>query len=95
LFLATAVASARAAGRLPAPAAWALAGRNLAGTVLTLALVFGRARRPAIAARPAGGALRVGGLVLAVAGWRRAGSALLVAGCLIPPRSMAPRLRRR
>jgi phosphatidylglycerophosphate synthase len=91
-FLTAAAVSAEAAGRLPAPGAWAVLGRHLAGTLLALAVVFGRARRPAIRARPWGGALRVGGLALAVAGARRTGTIVLIAGCLIPPRSTAPRL---
>src|SRR5829696_9409187 len=61
--------------------------RHAAGLTLSLAAVFGRARRPAIRARPWGGALRVAGLVLCVAGRKQAGTAILVAGCLVPPRS--------
>lgn len=91
-FLATAAGAAAAADRLPAPGAWALAGRYAAGTLVALGAVFGRARRPAVRARPWGGALRVGGLALAVAGWRRTGTVALIAGCLTPPRSTAPEL---
>ncbi len=89
-FILTAAAAATRAGRLPAPAAWALAGRNLAGILVALAGVLGRARRPAIRARPWGGALRFGGLAIAAAGLRRPGAALVIAGCIVPPRSTAP-----
>jgi hypothetical protein len=54
--------------------------------------VFGRARRPAIRARPLGALLRVTGLVASAAGAPRAGTPILVAGCLVPPRSTAPDL---
>jgi phosphatidylglycerophosphate synthase len=98
-FLGTAVAVAGAADRLPRLAAYALAARYATGTLLALVAVFGRARRPAVRARPWGGALRVSGLVLATAGLRRTGTVTLVAGCLVPPRSTAadtydPELRR-
>jgi phosphatidylglycerophosphate synthase len=89
-FLGTGASAAVAAGRLPALGAYSLAGRYAAGTVLALGGVFGRARRPAIRARPWGGALRVSGLALAVAGWRRTGTVVLIAGCLTPPRSTPP-----
>jgi phosphatidylglycerophosphate synthase len=91
-FLGAAAIAARGAGRLPKLAAWALAARYAVGVALAITAVFGRARRPAIRARPLGAALRVGGLVLAVAGAPRTGTALLVVGCATPPRSTAPHL---
>jgi phosphatidylglycerophosphate synthase len=89
-FLLSAGMSAAAAGRLPAAAAWALGARHAIGVALSLAAVFGRARRPAIRARPWGAALRITGLALCVADHRRTGAAVLVAGCGIPPRSTTP-----
>jgi phosphatidylglycerophosphate synthase len=86
-FLGSAAAAASAAGRLPRLGAWALGARYGVGTTLALGAEFGRARRPALRARPWGAALRVGGLALASAGSRRAGTAILVTGCLVPPRS--------
>jgi phosphatidylglycerophosphate synthase len=86
-FLGCAAAAASAAGRLPRLGAWALGARYGLGTTLALGAEFGRARRPALRARPWGAALRVGGLALASAGSRRAGTAALVIGCLVPPRS--------
>lgn len=91
-FLGSAAIAARSAGRLPKLAAWALAARYAAGVALALTAVFGRARRPAIRARPLGAALRGSGLVLAVAGAPRTGTALVVIGCATPPRSTAPHL---
>jgi phosphatidylglycerophosphate synthase len=93
-FLSAAAIAARSAGRLPRLAAWALAARYAVGVGLGLTAVFGRARRPAIRARPLGAVLRFGGLVLAVAGAPRTGTALLVIGCVTPPRSTAPHLSR-
>jgi phosphatidylglycerophosphate synthase len=90
--LTTAAIAARSAGRLPKLGASALGARHAAGLALALAAVLGRARRPAIRARPAGAALRVGGLLLAVAGAPRIGTTLLVTGCATPPRSTAPHL---
>ena len=91
-FLTTAAVAARAAGRLPAIASAAIVARHAAGLGVAVGAVFGRARRPAIRARPLGGALRFGGLTLATAGLSRTGAAVLVAGCLVPPRSTAPGL---
>jgi hypothetical protein len=84
--------AARAGGRLPPVATTAIAARHGIGLALALGAVFGRARRPAIRARPIGGALRFGGLTLATAGLPRVGAAILVAGCVVPPRSTAPSL---
>lgn len=86
-FLGCAAAAASAAGRLPRLGAWALGARYGLGTTLALGAEFGRARRPAFRARPWGAALRVAGLALASAGSRRVGTATLVTGCLVPPRS--------
>ena len=91
-FLGSAAIAARSAGRLPKLAAWALAARYAVGVALALTAVFGRARRPAIRTRPLGAALRGSGLVLAVAGAPRTGTALVVIGCATPPRSTAPHL---
>ena len=91
-FIATAAVSARQAGRIGPFAYRALGARYGLGLVLALAAVFGRARRPAIRARPWGAAPRVGGLFLCTAGLGRTGTALVVVGCLIPPRSTAPQL---
>jgi phosphatidylglycerophosphate synthase len=93
-FLAVAAAAARRAGRLSRPAAWALGARSSAGVALAAGAVLGRARRPAIRARPWGAALRIGGVALGVTRRRRAGTALVVAGCLVPPLSTAPHLSR-
>ena len=91
-FFSFAALAAHRAGRLGPIGAGAIGLRHAAGLTLSLVAVFGRARRPAIRARPWGGALRVAGLVLCVAGRQRAGTAILVAGCLVPPRSTAPGL---
>jgi phosphatidylglycerophosphate synthase len=91
-FLTAAAMSLHAAGRLPSPAAWALGARHALGVALTTGAVLARARRPAIRARPAGGALRIVGLVLCAYDHRRTGAIILVAGCLTPPRSTMPNL---
>ncbi len=91
-FLCAAASAANAAGRLPRLAAGVIAVRYGIGISVALIAVFGRARRPAIRARPVGAVLRIGGLTLATAGFRRLGTAFLVTGCLVPPRSTAPRL---
>jgi phosphatidylglycerophosphate synthase len=91
-FFSCAALTAHRAGRLGPVGAGALGLRHAAGLTLSLVAVFGRARRPAIRARPWGGALRLAGLVLCIAGRDRAGTAILVAGCLVPPRSTAPAL---
>jgi phosphatidylglycerophosphate synthase len=87
IFFATAALAARRTGRLDQLAARALAARYAAGLTVSLAAVFGRARRPAIRARRWDAVLRVSGLVLATTDLRRLGSALLAAGCLVPPGS--------
>ncbi len=92
VFLTTAAVSARRAGRISPVGFGALAARHGIGLAVALGAVFGRARRPAIRARPWGAALRVGGLVLCTTDRSRIGTALLVAGCLVPPRSTSPSL---
>jgi phosphatidylglycerophosphate synthase len=89
VFLTTAAISAHRAGRLPRCGLAALLARQGIGLGLSLGAVFGRARRPAIRARPFGAVLRFGGLTLCTARWPRVGTLLLVAGCLAPPRSTA------
>ena len=88
-FLTAVAVAARRQGRLGRAEFWALTARHGLGLALALGAVFGRARRPAIRARPWGAALRVGGLVARTAGLRRAGGTVLVAGCLVPPRATA------
>jgi phosphatidylglycerophosphate synthase len=87
-----AAVSARAAGRLTSMAFTALCARYASGVVLSAVAVFGRGRRPAVRARPWGALPRVVGLAMCAAGLRRAGTAVLVIGCLVPPRSTAPHL---
>jgi hypothetical protein len=84
--------SARRAGRISGVAFGALAARHGIGLAVALGAVFGRARRPAICARPWGAALRVGGLALCTTGRSRIGTPLLIVGCLVPPRSTTPSL---
>jgi phosphatidylglycerophosphate synthase len=91
-FLTAASISLHAAGRLPSSAAWTLGARHALGVALASGAVFARARRPAIRARPAGSALRIGGLALCACDRRRVGTFVLVAGCLTPPRSTMPNL---
>jgi len=89
----TAVAFAgRSAGRIPEPAFRLLVVRHAVGVGISLTAVFGRARRPAFRARPWGGALRFGGLVTCACGAEGAGTWLLGAGSVMPPRSTAPDL---
>jgi phosphatidylglycerophosphate synthase len=92
VFFSAAAATAHRTGRLGLLGAGAIAARHGAGLAISLAAVFGRARRPAIRARPFGGLLRVTGLVGSAAGASRSGTVILVAGCLVPPRSTAPDL---
>jgi phosphatidylglycerophosphate synthase len=89
-FLGIAAISARATGRITPLGISALAGRYTIGVALALGAVFGRARRPAIRARPWGALPRTAGLAMCTAGLRRTGTAVLVFGCVIPPRSTAP-----
>jgi phosphatidylglycerophosphate synthase len=91
-FLAAAAVSAHRADRLTGPGFHALVGRQALGVTLAVGAVFGRARRPAIRARPWGSVLRFGGLALCTAGLRRTGSVALVTGCLVLPRSTMPKL---
>ncbi len=89
IFLTSAAVAARSAGRLPSPAFAALGARHGLGLALSLGAVFGRARRPAVRARPWGAIPRIGGLVICAAGGRRSGAILVVLGCAVPPRSTA------
>ncbi len=85
-----AAVSARATGRITPLGFSALASRYAIGVALALGAVFCRARRPAIRARPWGALPRTAGLAMCTAGSRRIGTAVLVCGCVIPPRSTAP-----
>jgi len=89
-FLTVAVAAALDADKLHPAAAAALGCRHAVGLTLSLGAYFGRARRPAIRARASGGVARVVGLTLAASGMPKSGAAILMAGCLVPPRSTAP-----
>lgn len=91
-FFVAAAWSAHTAGRLSEPGFLALVAREGLGLTLALTVVFGRARRPAIRAKPFGAVLRFGGLALCSAGLRRTGTTVLLVGCLVPPRSTAPDL---
>lgn len=91
-FLTTAAISAHRAGRLPRHGLAVLLIRHGIGLAVALGAVFGRARRPAIRARSWGAVLRFGGLTLCTAHRPRIGTLLLIAGCLVPPRSTAPSL---
>ena len=91
-FVVTAAVSARTAGRVTPLAFRALSVRYGSGAVLSAVAVFGRARRPAIRARPWGALPRIAGLAVCTAGLRRTGTTVLLIGCLVPPRSTAPHL---
>ena len=91
-FFSSGAIAMRSAGRITPLGFAALAARQSIGVTVTLGAVFARARRPAIRARPWGSALRVGGLVLNAVGRDRSGTALLLAGCAVPPRSTAKQL---
>jgi phosphatidylglycerophosphate synthase len=90
--IATAALTARVAGRIPTLAFVALSLRCASGVALSVVAVFGRARRPAIRARPWGALPRIAGLAMCTAGLHRAGTTVLLFGCLIPPRSTSPHL---
>lgn len=89
MFFATAALVARRTGRLDRLAAWSLAARYGAGATVSLAAVFGRARRPVIRARRWDAGLRVSGLLLGTTELQRLGNVLLVTGCLVPSRPTA------
>lgn len=91
-FITTAAIAARRAGRIPPICCSVLMARHALGLALALSAVFGRARRPAIRARPWGAALRVGGLAICASGSSRCGAVLLLAGSVVPPRSTAAHL---
>ncbi|MGD9736696.1 MAG: CDP-alcohol phosphatidyltransferase family protein [Solirubrobacterales bacterium] len=89
-FLCAAAYGARNSGKLGPLGVRAIVCRQAIGFSLALLGSLGRSRRPAIGARPLGGALRFGGLLLASAGYRRTGTALILGGCAIPPAPAAP-----
>ncbi|MGI8492737.1 MAG: CDP-alcohol phosphatidyltransferase family protein, partial [Acidimicrobiales bacterium] len=91
-FHAKAAITAHSTGRLPDLGFWAIGGREVIGITLAAGAVLGRARRPAIRARPWGALLRTTGLAICTAGQRRTGTLIVVIGCLVPPRSTAPHL---
>jgi phosphatidylglycerophosphate synthase len=91
-FLTTVAVCARAADRITPLGFSALVARHALGLAVSLGAVFGRARRPAIRARPWAAVPRVAGLAMCAAGRRHAGTAALVIGCLVPPRSTARHL---
>lgn len=93
-FLTAIALAGRAEGRIPPLGFAVLTVRHTLGLAVALGAVFGRARRPAIRARPWGAALRIGGLAICATGARRPGTLILVAGSLVPPRSIAPHLSR-
>ncbi len=91
-FLTTAAIAARSKGRLPPLGFSVLIARHALGLTISLGAVFGRARRPAVRARPWGAALRISGLAICTTGATRSGTLLLTAGSIVPPRSTAPQL---
>ena len=91
-FLSAAAIAARSTGRVTPVAFSALTARHGLGVLLSLTAVLGRARRPAVRARPWGAILRIGGLALCAAGGDRSGTIIVVLGSVVPPRSTAPRL---
>ncbi|MDQ6816605.1 MAG: CDP-alcohol phosphatidyltransferase family protein [Actinomycetota bacterium] len=93
-FIAAASLTAREHGRITPLAFQAIAARYAIGVTIALAAVFGRARRPAIRARPWGALPRFTGLAMCTAGGHRAGTVLVLIGSLVPPRSTAPHLSR-
>ncbi|MDQ6819623.1 MAG: CDP-alcohol phosphatidyltransferase family protein [Actinomycetota bacterium] len=93
-FIAVVAISAQASGRINPLAFQAVVARYAIGVAIALVAVFGRARRPAIRARRWGALPRFAGLAMCTAGLHRAGTALVLIGCLVPPRSTAPHLSR-
>jgi len=91
-FVTTVAIAAHSAGRIPPLGFSVLIGRHAIGLAISLGAVFGRARRPAIRARPWGAALRISGIAICTTGATRPGTLLLTAGSIIPPRSTAPHL---
>jgi phosphatidylglycerophosphate synthase len=92
VFLQSATQATRRARRLGPLGAVAVATRHGVGVALAAGAVLARARRPAIRARRSGALLRFGGVTLAASGRERSGTALLIAGCLMPPIRTAPEL---
>ncbi len=84
-FFATVALSAHAADRITPLGFWALGARQASGLALSLGTVFGAGRRPAMRARRWGAVPRVAGLAMCASGRPRAGTALLMIGCLVPP----------
>jgi phosphatidylglycerophosphate synthase len=93
-FLTTVAVAARAAGRITPVAFTAIMARLSLGLIVSLGAVFARARRPAIRARPWAAAFRIGGLAIGATGSQGVGTALVIAGSVVPPRSTAPHLTR-
>ena len=91
-FLTSSAIAARAQGRVSPLGFTVLTVRHTLGLAVALYAVFGRARRPAIRARPWAAVLRIGGLAISTTGASRTGTVLLVAGSIVPPRSTAAHL---
>lgn len=91
-FLTAAAFGARAAGRISPLGFAALTLRHTLGLAVALGAVFGRARRPAIRARPWGAILRIGGLAISTTSAKCSGTMLLILGSIVPPRSTAAHL---
>jgi phosphatidylglycerophosphate synthase len=91
-FITSAAIAARSADRISPVGFWLISARHSVGLALSLAAVFGRARRPAICARPYGAALRIAGLTVSTTGATDSGTVLLALGSIIPPRSTAAHL---
>ncbi len=91
-FVTTVAIAARSAGRIPPLGFSVLIARQSVGLAVSLGAVIGRARRPAVRARPWGAALRLSGLAICTTGAMRFGTLLLIAGSIVPPRSTAPQL---
>jgi phosphatidylglycerophosphate synthase len=93
-FLTTVAIAARATGRITPVAFTAITGRQALGLIASFGAAFARARRPPIRGRAWGAALRIGGLAIGATGSRGFGTALVVAGSVVPPRSTASDLSR-
>jgi phosphatidylglycerophosphate synthase len=92
VFFTVAALAARASGRLTPLGCRTLLARHAIGIAIASGAVFARARRPAIRARQSGALLRVAGLVMCTARPTRVRTAVLLIGCLVPPRSTASHL---
>ncbi len=91
-FLTSVAIAGHSAGRITSLGFSVLTARQALGLTVSLGAVFGRARRPAVRARPWGAALRISGLALCTTGATRPGTLLLSIGSIVPPRSTAPHL---